>query len=302
MLNLQDLQLFVHVVDAGSFTAAARLLGAPKSTLSKRVAALEAQLGVQLLRRTPRQLQPTDTGAEVLTHARGVLAHAEAAEAAARQALAEPSGTVRLTAAVPVAQQLLAPHLPALAQALPRVRLELHVSDRFVDVLQEGFDIAVRSHAAPLADSALIQRRLTVEPFWLVASPGWIAAHGLPADPATLVDCDGLPSTRPPQPWQLTHTDGRSAEAMPRVRFVADEGVVLLRAAEAGLGIARLTADTCAPALAAGRLQRVLPGWTAGHITTTLLMPPTRSRLPAVRAVVDALSQRLRESPTGPQP
>lgn len=293
MLNLQDLQVFVHVIDAGSFTAAARRLAAPKSTLSKRVAALEAQLGVQLLRRAPRQLQLTDTGAEVLAEARGMLAHAEAAEAAARQRLAEPSGTVRLTAAVPVAQTLLAPHLPALAETLPQVRLELHVTDRFVDVLQEGFDIALRSHAAPLADSALVQRRLSVEAFWLVASPGWLARQPLLVDPAPLADCDGLPSSLPPVPWQLTHADGRTATVMPRARLAADEGVVLLQAAEAGLGIARLPAQLCGAALAAGRLQRVLPDWTAGHITTTLLMPPARSRLPAVRAVVDALAARL---------
>jgi DNA-binding transcriptional LysR family regulator len=293
MLNLQDLQVFVHVVDAGSFTAAARRLGAPKSTLSKRVAALEAELGVQLLRRAPRQLQLTDTGTEVLAEARGMLAHAEAAEAAARQRLAEPSGTVRLTAAVPVAQLLLAPHLPALAEALPQVRLELHVTDRFVDVLQEGFDIALRSHAAPLADSALVQRRLAVEAFWLVASPGWLARHGMPADPAALAACDALPSSLSPVPWQLTHADGRVVSVTPRARLVADEGLVLLQAAEAGLGIARLPAELCGDALAAGRLQRVLPDWTAGHITTTLLMPPARSRLPAVRAVVEALAARL---------
>lgn len=138
-----------------------------------------------------------------------------------------------------------------------------------------------------------MQRRLAVEAFWLVAAPGWLARHGMPADPAALAACDALPSSLPPVPWQLTHVDGQAVAVMPRARLVADEGLVLLQAAEAGLGIARLPAELCGDALAAGRLQRVLPDWTAGHITTTLLMPPARSRLPAVRAVVEALAARL---------
>jgi DNA-binding transcriptional LysR family regulator len=293
MLNLNDLQFFVHVVDCGGFTAAARRLGSPKSTLSKRVAALEAQLGVQLLYRTSRSLTLTDVGRGFMEHARAALIEAEAAEAVVQQRLAEPSGTVRLTAAVPVAQFYLANHLPDLARAYPALQLRVHASDRFVDLVQEGYDIAVRSHMGPLPDSGLVQRQAAVEAMWLVAAPAYLAARGVPGRPHALREHDGLLVANPQPPWQLRHDAGETALALPRTRLVADETIVLLRAAEAGLGIARLPSEVCRAALATGTLARVLPQWTAGSVATTLLMPERRSRLPGVRAVVDFLLQKL---------
>lgn len=293
MLNLNDLALFVQVVDHGGFAAAARALGLPKSTLSKRVAALEAALGLRLIQRSPRSFLPTEAGRDLHRHGTAMLVEAEAAEASARGRLAEPAGRVRLTASMPAAQTLLAPLLPGLAAAWPRIRLEVHVTDRFVDLLQEGFDLALRSHAAPLPDSGLVQRRLAADPVWLWAAPAYLARHGSPAEPAALAAHDGL-VVSPAATWRLRPVAGGPEQAVqPRPRFCADEAQVLLQAAAAGLGIAALPRRMAAEAQAAGRVQRVLPGWQAGEIETTLLMPHRRGLLPAVRLVADHLAAHL---------
>jgi len=293
MLDLNDLRLFVHAVEAGGFAAASRRLGIPKSTLSKRLAALEQDLGARLVQRTTRSFVLTELGRDVFDHARAALIEAESAEAVVRRRQAEPSGTVRLTASVPVAQYQLAPRLPALALAHPRILLEIHATDRFVDIVQEGFDIAVRSHFAPLPDSGLVQRRVATEPLVLVAAPAYAEGRGLPEDPPALIGHDGLLAGPRAMSWALGGPDGGRADAAPRPRLVADESTVLLEAARAGLGIACLPESFCRTDLAAGHLVRVLPGWTAGSVTTTILLPHRRGLLPAVRAVVDLLAAQL---------
>lgn len=291
MLNLNDLQFFAQAVDSGGFAAAARRLGCPKSTVSKRVAALEARLGVQLLHRSSRRFTLTDVGRDVFEHARAVMIEAEAAETVVTRRLAEPSGTVRITASVPTAQFQLADRLPILAREHPKLRIQLHVTDRFVDLVQDGFDIAVRSHFAPLPDSDLIQRRMSEEPITLVAAPSYLARRGEPSTPEDLGEHDGLMSTLATTPWRLREAGGRTVDAAPRPRLHADESVVLMKAAEAALGIVCLPETLSAEAVADGRLVRVLPAWTAGSVTTTLLTPHKRGQLPAVRAVIDFLAQ-----------
>ena len=294
MLNLNDLRYFVQAVESGSFTGAARHLGVPKSTVSKRVAELEAGLGARLIHRTSRSFTLTDVGRDFYDHARAALIEAESAEAVVRRRLAEPSGTVRITASVPTAQFDLADHLPALALAYPKLRLVVHVTDRFVDLVQEGFDIAVRSHFAPLPDSALVQRRLAREPIVLVAAPDYLRQRGMPQWPQDLAAHDGLLTAPAATTWRLRQNDEDEAVAVtPRARFVADESVVLLKAASAGLGIACLPQAMCRDAFARADLAPVLPGWSAGSVTTTLLMPHRRGQLPAVRAVVDFLCNHL---------
>ena len=292
MLNLNDLRLFVQAIDSGGFTAAARRAGMPKSTVSKRIAELEADLGARLIQRTSRSFALTETGRAFYDHARAAVIEAETAEDVVRSRLAEPSGTVRMTAAVPTAQFVLAEHLPDLAEAFPRLRLELHATDRFVDLVQEGFDIAVRSHFAPLPDSSLVQRRLAVEPVILVAAPGYLAARGTPATPGDIAGHDGLLTGPAATAWRL-NGPGVEVVVTPQPRMVADESIVLLRAAAAGLGIACLPERMCRADAAAGALVGVLPGWTAGTVTTTLLMPHRRGLLPSVRAVVEFLAERL---------
>lgn len=291
VLNLNDLTLFVRAADCGGFAAAGRRLGLPKSTISKRVAELEAALGARLIHRTSRSFVLTELGRDFYDHAQAAMIEAEAAEGVVRRRLAEPSGTVRITASVPTAQFRLSGLLPALARAYPKIRLQLHVTDRFVDLVQEGFDIAVRSHFAPLPDSELVQRRMAVERIALVAAPDYLARRGVPREPAGLEGHDGLLTGPSATVWRLRHRDGREAQVAPAASLVADESVVLLKAAAAGLGIACLPETMTAEARAAGTLAAVLPEWEAGTVWTTLLTPSRRGQLPAVRAVIDFLAK-----------
>ncbi|MDH6229922.1 DNA-binding transcriptional LysR family regulator [Mesorhizobium soli] len=292
MLNLNDLHFFAQAVESGGFTAAARRLGCPKSTVSKRVAALEEALGAQLIHRTSRNFTLTDVGRDVYDHARAAMIEAEAVEAVVHRRLAEPSGIVRITTSVPNAQFRLADRLPLLARQYPKLLIQLHVTDRFVDLVQEGFDIALRSHFAPLPDSELVQRRMSEEPITLVAAPAYLAEHREPATPDELAGHDGLMSTMTAKVWRLSDGGGRAVEVAPQPRLFADESVPLLKAAEAGLGIVCLPELVSAEVVKQGRLARVLPGWTAGSVTTTILTPHKRGQLPAVRAVIDFLLQK----------
>jgi DNA-binding transcriptional LysR family regulator len=291
--NLNDLQLFVQAVESGSFTAAGRHLGIPKSTISKRVAELEERLGVRLIQRTSRSFALTDIGREFFEHAQASIIEAEMAEGIVRSRLAEPSGTVRLTAAVPTAQFMLSKHLAELTARYPKLKLSLHVTDRFVDIVQEGFDIALRSHRSPLGDSTLVQRRITTHPFLLVASPDYIAKYGKPERPEDIATHKGVMPSLSGEQWRLISDDGAEVVIGPQPVIAADEPMVLLKAAAAGIGITILPTSVCNDALQDGQLIRLLSGWTAGSITTTALMPHRRGQLPSVRAVVEFLAERL---------
>ena len=293
MLNLNDLALFVQVVDHRGFAAAARALGQPKSTLSKRVAELEKSLGALLIHRTSRRFVVTDMGQDFYRHASAMLIEAEAAEEVVRGRQAEPSGPVRLTCSVPTAQLQLAEALPDLARAYPKLEILLHATDRFVDLVQEGFDIAIRAHFSPLPDSDLIQRKLATDEIVLVASPGYLAERGRPRAPADLADHHGLLMHHPGAGWELTAADGEVVPAHPRPVFYADESVVLLSATRRGLGIVPLPSRFARHYIADGTLERVLPGWTAGRVTTTILTPHRRGQLPSVKAVIAFLVERL---------
>jgi DNA-binding transcriptional LysR family regulator len=289
MLNLNDLHFFVQAVDSGGFAAASRRLGCPKSTVSKRVGELEAALGARLIHRTSRSFVLTDAGQDFYDHARAALIEAKAAEDSVRSRVAEPSGTVSITASVPTVQFYLADQMPRLARKYPKLQIRLHVTDRFADLVQEGFDIAVRSHFAPLPDSDLVQRQMRTEPIILVAAADYLSLRGTPLSPADLAHHDGLLTAPSAKVWQLSGRDGGQATVAPIPRLFADESVALLKSAEAGLGIAPLPQAFVASALESGRLVRVLPGWHAGVVTTTLLTPHRRGQLPAVRAVIDFL-------------
>ncbi len=290
MYNLNDLVFFVQAVETGSFAAAGRRLGQPKSTVSKRVAELEAALGVRLIHRTSRHFALTELGRDVYDHARAAVIEAESAEMIVRRRQAEPSGTVRITTSVPTAQFHLADRLHELARSFPKLSLELHVTDRFIDLVQEGFDIALRSHFAPLPDSGLMQRRVASEPIILVAARDYLEARGEPSEPDALKEHDGLIVTAIARSWRLANRSGDIVEIEPRPRLTADESVVLMRSAIAGLGVVCLPESIAAAALKEGTLKRVLPDWTAGSVTTTLLTPHRRGQLPAIRAVIDFLS------------
>jgi DNA-binding transcriptional LysR family regulator len=297
MFSLDDACVFAAIVEHGGFTAAASATGQPKSTLSKRVAVLEAQLGARLLHRNSRGLSLTETGEAFHRHVVAMLIEAEAAEAQVRSRLAAPRGTVRLTASVITARHHLAAVLPAIASQYPDLRIMLHATDRMVDIVQESFDLALRDHHDALTSSDLSQQRVGFEADFLVAAPPYLAHAGTPAEPEDLVDHDGLLNgamTRQPS-WRLT--DNRAAvhrAVSPRLRFFADDPDTLLAATLAGLGIAAMPRCLCEAPLRRGALVRILPGWIAGGATTTLLAPHRRGQLPAVRAVAKALVTALR--------
>ncbi len=293
MIDLNDLRLFARVVDHGGFAAASRASGIPRSTLSKRVAALERSLDVRLIQRTSRRFAVTEIGSDLHRHAAAMVIEADAAEAVVRSRQAEPAGTVRITASIPAAQTTLAPLLPEIADAYPRVTIVLHATDRFVDLVQENFDIGLRAHFAPLPDSSLVQRVLRVDPGILVAAPAYVDRRGAPPTIAALAQHDGLLPAPSTAAWTIRDADGGSATIAPLPRFFADDWTTLLAAARHGLGIACLPSALCAADLRSGALVRVREDWSTDGVTTTMLVPHRRGRLPAVTVVADHVVRRM---------
>lgn len=297
MFSLDDAYLFAKVVEHGGFTAAAHANGQAKSTLSKRVGVLEDQLGVRLLHRNSRKLSLSEAGEEFYRHISAMLVEAEAAEARIKNHLVGPRGNVRITASIITAGHHLASVLPAIARKYPDVQIMLHATDRKIDIVQESFDIALRDHHHPLPPSELLQQRIGFEPDFLVAAPSYLAHAGVPSDPASLKGHDGLlnGSFAKPHAWHLIEDgSGTSLDVVPRMRCFADDPATLVSMARAGLGIAALPRCVCEAPIEQGALIRILPSWSAGGATTTLLVPHRRGQLPAVRVVADEIVGTLR--------
>lgn len=296
MMKLNDLFYFVQVVDHGGFAAASRALRLPKSSISKRIAALEDDLGVRLIHRTTRQFAVTETGTGFYCHAKAALIEAEAAEETVRQQLGEPRGLVRLTASAAIVQMALADLIPEIAALYPRIQIGLVTTNRYVDLVQENFDIAIRAHRTELPNSEYVQRRLGFSPNYLVASPAYLAEYGTPSEPEGLRDhfgifVDAMRSHKPT--WRLCRQDDAGVDVPLIPKLFADDPLVSLNAALAGAAIANLPHGLCWPHIESGRLVRLLPDWRTGGTTTTILMPHRRGQLPSVRAVVDHLAKGL---------
>jgi DNA-binding transcriptional LysR family regulator len=290
MLDLNDMYYFVQVVDHKSITAAARALALPKSTLSYRVNQLEAALGVRLINRTSRQFAVTEIGAEFYAHARSMLQEALAAESVVRQRMLSPSGLVRISTAVATAQFALRSLLPRFCERHPKVRLMQRLSDVEVDVVTEGFDIAIRAHSQPLQDSTLIQRPLAPTPWMLFCSPDFFEGSNLPRHPEDLADRRSLFMVREGVPCEWTL---RREETVTKMRvepiLMSDCMLTLKDAATTGLGIVALPGYICKKELGDGRLIRILPEWTCGDARLTALVPYGQNQLPSVRALLDFL-------------
>ena len=184
--DLNDLQFFAHVVEHGGYAAAERALGIPKSRLSRRVSQLEADLGVRLLQRSTRKFAVTEVGQSVYRHAQSMLSEAQAAREAVDRLSAEPRGLVKVSAPIALAEDMLAKLLPEFLVANPQVRLQLHVSNRRVDLITEGFDVAVRVRTKLDDDGELVLRRFGQINELLVASPAYLQRHGRPKQPQEL--------------------------------------------------------------------------------------------------------------------
>jgi DNA-binding transcriptional LysR family regulator len=295
MQPLEGFYYFTQTVDHGGFAAAARALSIPRSRLSRHVAALEGQLNVRLVNRSTRRFVVTPVGREVYRHAAAMLAEADAALEAVEFARAEPRGVLKVACPVALAQSALAPVLPQFLAKFPQVRLQLEVSNRRVDVLSEGIDVALRVRTQPSGEDGLVMRVFRQLEELLVASPAYLERAGSPQEPAQLSAHQtldfGLEFER--RTWELVGPQGAHASAAIAARLACHNFVVLRAAVLAGLGIARVPESVVREDLKSGALTRVLPHWNAPQGVLHVVFPSRRGLLPAVRAFIDFLAERL---------
>lgn len=259
----EELQMFVAIVDSGSITAAADQLGQTVSGVSRALHRLERKLGVTLLRRTTRSSQLSDEGELLLARARDILQSIEEAETAVALGREKPAGRLRVDAATPFMLHAIVPHLPAFVARYPDIQLELSNNERFVDLIEQRIDIAIRIGELP--DSSLHARALGASPRRLLASPAYLAGHGAPRTPADLKRHRLLGFTEPDtlNRWPIRQRGGDWLRIEPTL--AASSGETLRHMTLAGLGIACLADFMCAADVAAGRLVPLLPRAMSEH-------------------------------------
>ncbi|MCB9558146.1 MAG: LysR family transcriptional regulator [Deltaproteobacteria bacterium] len=293
-MDLNEILVFAKVVQSGSFIGASRDLGMPKSTVSRKISELEERLGARLLHRTTRKLRLTDVGHAFYQHAERVVAEAEEAKLVVSRMQEVPRGLLRVTA--PLSFGYLSPIVASFLQRYPEVQLELVCADRVVDLIQEGFDIAVR--AGNLTDSTLIARNLGVLRSYLVASPAFLAKKGTPEAPQELehFDCVVFGGGADRSRWRL-HAKGTTATIDVRARFVVNDFDFLDEAALSGIGVAMLPVFRCIEHLRAKRLTRVLPEWCSPDTPLHAVYPSARHLSPKVKAFLDHVRERMTPPP-----
>jgi DNA-binding transcriptional LysR family regulator len=297
--DLNNLYFFAKVVDFGSYTAAAKALGLQTSKLSRRVAALETELGVRLINRTTRRLSLTEAGKTFHRHCLALLDEAQAAKDAMSQILASPQGLVRISCPTGLLQGGVADILARFLAKHPRVRIALDATNRRVDVVDEGLDIAMRVRKPPLEDSDLVMRAFGPDEVILVASPELIAEHG---KPQTLEDIGRMPtlsmtSAGEHSTWRFLGVDGEPAELTHSPRLRTDDLFTLRRAALLGIGAVLVPRLIVAEDLERGALIRLLPSLKAHTGLMHATFPSRRGMVPAVRSLLDALSEGLTVGP-----
>jgi DNA-binding transcriptional LysR family regulator len=287
------LVVFAKVVEQGSFARAAERLGMSTSTASRHVAELEAHVGVRLLNRTTRRLSLTEAGQAFLERTVQLLADLEEAEAAVGAAALVPRGTLRLTAPVTFGERYLAPAIAAFGARHADVRFDVELSDRAIDLVDEGFDLAVR--IGPAGSQALIARRLGTTQLVCCASPGYLAARGTPATPADLAGhtCLSYAYVATRDTWRFRDRDGGEHVARPGGRVHANNGRFLAALAAEGAGIVLEPDFIVGDDVRAGRLVTVLPDFTPPSSPVHALYPSRRHLSAKVRAFVDFLVARF---------
>lgn len=289
-----DLLIFARVAEAGSFSRAAERIGLPKSTVSRRIALLEEQLGERLMLRTTRRLALTEFGTQLLEHARQVAAEVDAVKALSEHRQARPSGRLRVSMPSDFATMLLTDMLAAFIALHPAVSLELDLSPRRVDLLGENFDLAVRMGDLP-DDTLLVARRIAVFPSGLYAAPAYLAGRGDPAAPDDLLKHDALRllgRNGEAVGWTLT-SGNRRWEGVPPGRTAANAPDLLINLARAGAGIAAVPDYFAAPSLRRGELRRVLPDWDMPSHNAWVVFPGRRLMPWKTRAFIDMLEAAL---------
>lgn len=283
------MRTFVQVVDAGGFSAAARAMGKSKALVSKYVRDLEDELGVRLLNRTTRRLSLTEVGQAYFREAGDILQRLEDLATSVGDAHREPRGTLRVAAPRSFADGILGRALSDFLVAEPRISLDLHLDDRFVDLVEEGFDVAIR--VTEMTDSSLIARRLAAFRVVLLASPSFLASHGTPETPQDLIDKPVVFDTnaRTRGHWAFDW-QGERISVPVKPRMEANSPEVTLAGALAGIGYARVPEFTAQAALADGRLVRLLPGSEPKNAGIYAVYPHRRHLSGKVRAFVDFLA------------
>jgi DNA-binding transcriptional LysR family regulator len=292
--DFNDLRFFAAVASNGGFSAAARALAVPKSRLSRRVALLEAQLGIRLLERSTRRVALTEVGQEVYEHARAAVIEAEAVDEVAMRMRAEPRGLVRISCP-PGFLRALERALPDFLLAHPLLRIQCILSNRRMDLVEDGIDIAVRVRERLDTDASLQVRQIGISAPILVASPGLVATLPPLATPNDLL---GLPLLDQQEgrtgSWTLIGPHRASETVLVAARLATGSFELLLGAARNGIGIALLPEPTCAEALADRTLVRILPEWHGADGIVHLVFTSRRGMLPGVRAVIDFIASALK--------
>ncbi len=286
MDKFEDLQAFVAVVEAGSFTAASERLDSAKSAVSRRISALEERLGVQLLRRTTRVLNLTETGRGFYEHASRILADLEEAEAAVQQEHGELRGKIRLALPLSFGVRHMCKPIAAFSKLHPRVKFDLNLNDRRIDLIEEGAD---------LQDSSLIARRLFDSHAVVCASPHYLSVHGEPETPADLLrhDCLSYSNLADPDHWTAVDKDGEKHTVEVNSVLAASSGDFLTNAAAHGMGIIIQPTFIASEAIRRGSLVPVLTDYDWPLAPAYAVYPPTRHLSYRVRALIDFLAERF---------
>lgn len=293
MANVQALMAFAETARHGSFARAARELGLSPSAVAKSVGRLEADLGVRLFHRTTRKVALTSEGRELHARCRAIVDEFDALRDAAAGARGAPAGRLRLNVPVTLGRLHYVPKLAALLARHPGLGLELGFSDRYVDIVSEGLDAAIR--IGELADSTLVARRIGEQRLVVVGSGAYLRRHGAPARPQALAEhrCMAfrLPTSGRLRPWQFV--DGRRRlEWTPDADVVMDDGEGLVAAAAAGVGLIQVPDYVAAAALSAGAVRRVLDDYAPPALPISVVYPSARGVTPRLRALLEVLQGR----------
>ena len=290
-MDLNAVRMLVQVADARSFTLAAGQLGISQSGLSRAISRLESALGVRLLHRNTRNVSLTPDGRQFVEHCAPLLSGLEDAERRLGDRPSTPSGVLKLTAPSMFGRKVLVPLAGQLMAAHPQLQFELVLNDRLVDLVEEGFDAALRT--GPISDVRMVARPLRPLKWVTVASPAYIAQHGEPATVDALHDhaCLAVRNLRSGRlvDWQFREGDGQLREFTPPARMVFDSGDPLVEGALAGIGIVQVMDFAVADALADGRLQRVLQPFEGRSRVLSLVYPPSRQASPKLQVLAEAL-------------